>query len=214
MATFAQLIQRVEEIIQRSYDGSIEAKINEGFDICASEVLLPALESEGTIDTDATGITALPDSWSYDRGLYSCSYGDGNVVNVVDSVSLLEKEYPGFRTELLTGDVKICTVRAKKLVYYPIPSTTTTLTCGFYKEHTELNNLTDTPDELPKHLHYKLLCSFAAKEIFDIIEDGIDGSKVNTAIYSNKFKAALNDLKGHHQIGKSIKSANRTKSWV
>lgn len=214
MATLAQLVDRVEEVIQRTYSGSVEAKINEGLDICVSETLLPALESEGTIDTDSTGITDLPTDWSYDRELYMCTYGDGKVVKVVDSVSLLEKEYPGFRTELLTGDVKMCTVRAGQLIYYPIPAEATTLTCGFYKKHTELSALTDVPDILPKHLHYKLLCSFAAKEIWDIIEDGTDGAKVNTAIYSNKFKVALEDLKEYHQIGKSTKSVTRTKSWI
>jgi len=214
MATLAQLVDRVEEVIQRTYNGSVEAKINEGLDICASEVLLPALESEGTVTTNSTGIVDIPEDWSYDRGLYMCTFGEGSIVKVVDSVSLLEKEHPGFRTELKAGDVKTCTVRAGQLIYYPIPAEATILTCGFYEKHTELSGLTDVPDILPKHLHYKLLCSFAAKEIFDIIEDGIDGAKVNTAIYSNKFKAALDELKEYHQIGKSVKPATRTKSWI
>ena len=53
----------------------------------------------------------------------------------------------------------------------------------------------DEPDCLPVHLQEALLVSFAAWKIFSLIEDGIEGPKVNTDRYDRDFHLALADLK-------------------
>jgi hypothetical protein len=219
MATLEQLENRVEEIIQRRFTGDVVSRLNEGLAACVAAVLLPELESSGEITTDSTGSVAIPDSWGYDRGLYSCSSSEGEVVTIVSSESLIEKDYPGFRTKAETGDVAICTIKAGNLVYYPIPTDATVLTCGFYKKHTDLGPDYLTPAILPAHLHYELLCSFAAHLIWDLVEDSVqvaDGVSIkpNAIAWSNRFKKAILALDESVTDGQSKKKPTRNKGWI
>jgi len=50
------------------------------------------------------------------------------------------------------------------------------------------------PTCLPHHLHEDLLVSFAAKEIYDLIEDGVEDKKINYTKYNNAFNKALMEL--------------------
>jgi hypothetical protein len=54
--------------------------------------------------------------------------------------------------------------------------------------------LRSQPDGIPEFLHEDLLINYGAWKIFDQIEDGIDGQKVNTNYYKSLFMKAMIDL--------------------
>jgi len=52
----------------------------------------------------------------------------------------------------------------------------------------------DVPDVVPVQLHQPLLVGWVCAHIFNQIEDGIEGQKVNTAMWNSQFQQGLVDL--------------------
>jgi hypothetical protein len=102
-------------------------------------------------------------------------------------------------------------------LYYPIPETVQVYTCAFYQKPVKLLDDTDIPLILPEALHFALLTSYAAAEIWGEKEDGIDGFKVNTVDYRKKFEIAIAELKELIKTGQSRPDSLRDKSkkdWI
>lgn len=217
MATLEEIRERIKRIIHdTSYtDEIIDGFINEGLSRCASLVLLPALESMGQITTEvSTPFALIPDSWNFDRNITMCINTSGNKLKVLSSLIMMARAYPEFGVNNEIGDIEACTVVANKFFYYPIPETAETLTCTFYQKVTSLANDSDTPDILPDFLHYKLLVSFVCAEIFNEIEEGIDGVLVNTKKHSAAFAMAIEELRDVLRTGQSRPEPNRSKDWI
>ena len=68
------------------------------------------------------------------------------------------------------------------------------LTVHYYKTTTDMSGGTDTPDGIPDVLQEELLKNYVLMEIYDLIEDGIEGIKVNTKRYETKFNKALIEM--------------------
>ena len=218
MPTLSDIRNRVISIVQDDNFGPeiIDSYVNEGLSTVAQLVLLPALESTGSIDTEL-GVTevTIPVSWNFDRNLYSVvSTLTEENVKVYSSLALFMREYPEYRVQLEAGDVEAVTQYAGKLVYYLIPDTVDTLVCSFYQKPTLLYLDSDTPSCIPDFLHYKLLVSFASKEIFDLKEDGVDGIKTGVSLHTKNFEQGLAMLSSLALEGKSRPVPNRSSDWI
>lgn len=213
MPTLSEIRNRITGIIQDERYGpeDIDSYINEGIDTIAQLVLLPALESSGSVVTEADVPTvAIPVSWNYDRNLYSVvSTNTEDDIKIYSSLALLLRDYPDYAVSLESGDVKAITIRAGSLIYYPIPTTVDTLVCGFYQKPTHLSLDGDTPSCIPDFLQYKLLVSFVCKEIYALIEDGVDGVKVNTDKHLMMFEQGIAQLSSLMLEGKSRPEPHR-----
>lgn len=217
MATLQEISDRIISILQdKSYAPQLTAYINEGIQRCASLVLLPALESVGTVDTVLGSTeTDIPDTWNYDRNLYIADSAlTEKGVKIFSSVALFSREYPQFRIEKTAGDVEALTTYGNKIVYYYIPSTVDTLTCAFYTKPTLLSVGTDVPMCLPDFLQMKLLTAYTCSEIYDLIEDGVDGIKINTQKHLAAFNKAIEELSNYYTSGQSRPEPNREKQWI
>jgi hypothetical protein len=106
-----------------------------------------------------------------------------------------------------SGPVSEVTIRGGDLYYQGIPGVPTELTLFYYRKPTllvdydpsgedgEAGDLADDiPDGIPEPFQKGLLVNYACKEIFDEIEDGMDGEKLNTQRYEAKYQAALAKL--------------------
>lgn len=192
MATTKQIVDRVVEIVQ---DGSftrgvILDLVNRGLGEIAGLVKLPLLLDDDTVNTGVAPSAALPTGYS--RGLFFVSsLGQGRRIKIEESFLRFLGYYPTLDSE---GDVARVSVRGLSLFYQPIPATPDTLTIHFYRNPTLLALDTDVPGCLPDHLQIPLLSCFAAKEIFAVKEDGIDGKKVNTEFYYKMFMSSLGAL--------------------
>lgn len=217
MPTLQEISDRIINIVQDpAYTTQLTGYINEGIQRCASLVLLPMLESVGTVDTVLDSVeTDIPVSWNYDRNLYIVDSAlTKNGVDVFSSVALFSREHPQFRVDKTAGDVVAVTIYNEKLVYYYVPAEVDTLTCAFYTKPTLLSVSTDVPTCLPDFLQMKLLSSYVCSEIYDLIEDGVDGIKINTQKHLAAFNKAIEELSNYYNAGQSRPEPSREKQWI
>jgi hypothetical protein len=92
-----------------------------------------------------------------------------------------------------TGTPEEYIMQGNYLYCSPVPTSATFRITG-YKLPTVLVEDDDEPDCLPVHLQKRLLVNYAAKEIFSIIEQGLEGAMPGTAKHNNFYQSALTDL--------------------
>ena len=190
--TGSALAERVQSIIDDpSFDEDrILVFINEGLFNTAALVDIPDLAELATVDTlvDADSVS-LPDSYMRDVT---------RVESVTNEVTVSTPgrvyEYLKFRRRhpVATEGERVTdiAVRKKQLHYYPTPTVAETLQLTFLMNPTDIT-LSTEPDCLPAHLHVALLASYAAKIIFEMIEDGVEGKQVNVDRQETKYQLAL-----------------------
>lgn len=193
---------------------TVDVLLNEGLNYVAEEVLLPALEKTGTVLSEAGFTVDLPADFG--RELYACVVaGQQDPPQVLSSMGLLRERVPDLDWDADPGgDVQYATTRGLELFYYPAPDIGTTMTLSYYRKPTLMVQDTDTPEGIPEGMQRKLLCSYALVELYDDIEDGLEGPKTNTTRHENKLEAALFKLKEQIKKGQSRATPHRRSGWV
>ena len=193
--TLNELVQKVQTAIQDPSfsEAQITGYINRGLFEVAGAVQLPELYKFESITTDVDNpFTALPSDFMRDVVFIHSQKNGGRLTVEVSHIKFL-KLYPGL--DRTGGGIARASVKGSMLFYQPVPSTPDTLTVHYHRKPDMLAEGSDEPDCLPAHLQEALLVSFAAWKIFSLIEDGIEGPKVNTDRYDRDFHLALADLK-------------------
>jgi hypothetical protein len=193
-----------DSIIQ---DGSYTAAqittiLNRGVIQIAGGILLPGftavspplldLYDSDTVNTSTTlPYVALPSDFQRNLELVASAAQDAEI-RLYDSWKKFLKAYPNLNE---TGDsVEACVVHRGRLYYQPIPSSSEALTVHFYRKPVAMSATSDTPDGIPDHLAYDALTAFAAKEIYKLIEDGIEGRRGNYEYYMAEFIKAMLEI--------------------
>jgi len=201
MATLEQLVDEVSRIIQDSSfdDATIADYLNRGMLEIAggikrpdSSILtqpLPLLYEIGTVATNTTAHADLPSD--YQRDVVFATDEDGRELSIYDSFIEFAKTYPGMATE---GALNVLAVKGRTLYYQNIPETSENITIHYHRYPVDMTADDDEPDGIPPELHSPLLVNFACKEIFSLIEDGMDGKMPNTQKFEAKFQAAMDRL--------------------
>jgi hypothetical protein len=216
MAKLEEMRANVQLALQ---DGSftadqIDAKINAGLVDASWYQLLSELESTGEFTTDpAANEVAIPPEWNFQRNLYHADVADKGDIKVFTQIGLLKKRVPNIDTEVISGDIVYLTTRNGKVVYSPSPSAPTVVKCGFYINPTPLVKDTDIPTCLPIPLHSPLLESYALWKFFAILEDGIEGYKVNTSYWKKEYNEALERIDDYIDEGQSTTDPVRESQW-
>ena len=194
MATAEALVLAVLGIVQDPGYTTTEILplINEGLQMLAAEKLLPPLDSRATVNTVTSGNVAnLPSD--YGQGIYYAD-DDGRPLKVYELWTDMAREY----TDLtITGDAKGVAVKDATLMYLPIPTAITPLTIYYYRTPTTLIAGAE-PDGFNRQTRpygEAALKYYAAFRIFDIIEDGIEGAKVNTNRWEGRYLEMVSKLK-------------------
>lgn len=194
------IVTKIQSVIQDTEwdDDDILSIVNRGLTSIAAGLLLPgryqktpplpALYTTEIVETVLLSpVVELPLTFQRD------------LVQVVNSSSENIPIFPSFRAflrnnpDLTPGSVRLCSVAGKNLFYRDIPSVAETLTLHFYEKPGEMNE-NDEPDCIPEFLQLPLLQSYVCTDIFEQIEDGIEGQKVNTQYWKSLFTQALLDL--------------------
>lgn len=206
MATTEELVDFVSDIIQDSSytNATILKYLNRGLRQIAGGLFitypdrtqvfsspLPNLLTSDTVTTSTTlPYVAMPDDFG--RNLITAISGDTDIrLTIMDSFAEFLTFYP---TLDLSSSVTTVSIRGTRFYYQGIPTSADTITLHYYSTPTELEDDEDVPDCLPTHLQEELLINYAAMKIYDQIEDGIDGAKVNTESYTARFMKAMLDL--------------------
>jgi len=198
----SELIDSVQEVIQDNAwtDAKVTELINSGLRRVANGVMvqgkyqltppLPYLYTVGTVTTTLnSGLCALPDD--FNRDIVKVINSSGDNVAVYDSFLKFVQKFGNVNDN---GDVYVCSRHGLNLIYRDIPATADALTLHYYCKPDLLTFSTDEPVCIPEELHQSLLVSYACSKIFEQIEDGIEGQKVNTGYWLNRWYEGLLEL--------------------
>ena len=219
MPTLATIIAAVVTTIQDPdvTEDEIKVLINEGYDDVSGRVLLPLLETSTEVTAVSTDTeVAAPDGMDLDRNIFSCASGDSKPdIKVLSSSGLMIQRYPSIGIDNEEGDVLHVCLSGGKIMYHPVPTDDTVILVRHHKLVTALNLNTDIPSAIPIKHQKKLLHSYACKELYNDIEDGIEGAMPNVVKFENRYEKALAELELEVQQGQSRPTPDRSGGgWI
>lgn len=174
-----ELRKEVANVVDdRSFNSEdLDFYINEALQFVAGQIKLPSLKSVGTVSllesAYSISLTELTDELI--GGLTFAVLSNGQELNIHGNLEALLGKYPELNSVGTPRDVAL---EHQTLWYHPMGDFEATLI--YYTRPPLLRRNEDTVSCLPSHLHRQLLVHGAAWMIFDMIEDGVEGKKVNT----------------------------------
>ncbi len=221
MATLEELLSGITKAVQDIGidDTQVLSFINEGQLAIASQVLLPALESSGTVATvTSSSQVAIPSAWNFMRNLYKCEIADCEPIAVLSSMEAMRRaqfsENLDAFSSLVTGDVEFVVIRGSNLFYFPVPTEVKSLHCSFYKWPTALAQSSDEPSSIPLAYQMPLLRAYVCWQAYSLIEQGHEGRKVNTVYYGGEYLRLLGELEIFINHGQSRPRPQLDSGWI
>jgi len=190
-----------DEVLDKVQDGSFSYDdVVELFNDClmelAGEFLIPDLEVWADVYTDPT-VNHIKMPTDFMKNMRFChSITHNRKVKIQGSVIQMFRWYSNLDR---LGPVRQVAIKGTELYYQLVPETAEQLRINYFAYPERLRTRNDKPTFLPAHLIDKLLLNYACEEIFDKIEDALEGQKPNTTYYGKKYqeaKARLNDFLG------------------
>ncbi len=194
-------------ILTRIATGIQDPGLSVEYDICplvnefvaeVSELFtLPGLQDQETIDiviADDPTFIEMPATFAHDLyRVYNVTSKES--VNIRSNIKALENLYSGWESPGMIQDVAL---DHKTLWYKPLPVQDQSLTLFYYREPIPVDFDDDEAqlDGIPDNLN-KIAIEYALKELWALAEDGIDGQKVNTFYYTDRYNVGLAKLAKH-----------------
>jgi hypothetical protein len=177
-----------DEVYVNIKDASLQSKIpgilNDAYKAAVNDVHVPDLKSFTTVNSVVgKSYTSLPDG-VIGRVLYIGNSNGRFTLARRGLVELIEDD-PGLTS---LGSVWKIAQEGKVLWYISQPETVETFYVLLYKEPAELVADNSVPSVLPSLLHRQLLVYKATSILYNIIEEGVEGEKVNTISYENLYQ--------------------------
>ena len=166
-------------------------KFNEALNALAILCRIPGLALSGSV-TAVLGGSSVAMPRTYLRELYLATtptYPQGILI-APNLEELKRNVHPDDE-----GDVYMATVDNRTLHFRPKPLANEAITLFFYGNPVELEAGDDFPTYIPAFLQKEIFLNYALKEAYMKIEDGIDGSMVNTQKYGGLAGSAIEMLK-------------------
>lgn len=191
------LISRISHKIQDvSYTPEdLVAFINQGIGEIATAVPLPDLDAVGTIECGAGPFIALPSDYHANLQ-HAYNQTQDEPVKVIKAVTDLRAKFPSLNEE---GSITHVSPHGKKLYFQPAPGSiapeTLLITYSKQPQLFDLNGGVTTIDYIPHLMQAALLVNYACREVFDEIEDGVEGPKIEWSTHNKLFNEALENLR-------------------
>ncbi len=164
--------------------------LNDGLLFLAQTYRLPALQATDTVDTEAD-INYVEMPVDYFSNLYHV-YNDTMKcpVRLCYTRQTLHRMFVNdFQAQ---GKVEAVCCEGRILHYRRVPKDPETLTLEYYTVPDILEDSeASVPDCIPEGLHSQLLLNFVLWKVFDSIEDGVEGQKINTQYYQQEFAGGI-----------------------
>jgi len=178
-----------------SFENELTMYLNEAYVYATNEVTIPSLKRMTTVET-VPGVNWVSlSSISGFSGKLLRLAGPQPIV-VFESLEALFDEYADdgvLANE--EGSVEAVALEGSVLWYQKIPAAAETLTVIYSSDPALLEDDADQPIALPLVAQRNLLVYGAAAIIFDAIEDGIEGQKINTGMCFARRNEGINTLR-------------------
>lgn len=154
-----------------------------------NRVRLPGLIATSQLTFVAGGENAqpLPDNYHHDLfEVRDVSGVSAAPINIRTSSQILY-DLHGF--VFSPGPIEDVAVDGNLLWAMPEVAEDQTIQIRYYRKPAALVNDEDVPEGIPAHLHQPVIVNYVLRNIFTLIEEGIDENKPNTKLYTQKFVA-------------------------
>lgn len=193
----SDMISKVELGIQDSgFSGDITSLIQEAIEIAAHDLPHASLATSAdlSIAEDDTSPVSLPSDYHHD--VYRVVNVTSNrPVSIRTNLRVLDRLYDGIDTPGYITDVA---VEGTELHFQYTPANEVqTLRVYYYAQPDLIENDDDELDWIPERLHRGIVVDYALKELFSLVEDGVEGQKINTAFYEARYARAWAQLERH-----------------
>lgn len=207
--TIAEVMTEVEILIQ---DTSAELNdpminyINEALAAISDDCVIPELKVLGSVLTvPGQAWVAMPEGFS--GKLLFVTNEQGRIPVNQDGLEGLLGRCPTLDD---SGEVEEVALEGTTLWYQPIPEEAASLTIVYQKWPDVVAEDDDVPTFIPPYLQRRLLAHKVAAIIWDKIEDGMDGEKINTLVQEGQYEKARVDF-GKFNARRRI--ASMTSKW-
>jgi hypothetical protein len=178
--------------------------LNESVQQIAEEIKFPELKQITSVAT-STSTYYVNMTSTFSSRLKYAGNSTGEYV-ILDTLEELIQLYPGLAES--GSDVDYVVLEGSILYYQPIPTTSVSITCIGYHVPDTLVNDADTPSFIPDYLHREAIVNKAAALAYNIIEDGADGDKVNTKVFTGLAEIGLNKLRAYVSRRRKVTSSS------
>lgn len=200
--TLGELRQELANVVQHpSYtedDELLTRYLNEAYIHAVDRAMIPDFKRVDTVNTvvdQAYANISTISTYSFSGRLLLVN---GGAIEILKSLEELNFNYPDMT---LAGPVAAVALEGNILWYQKVPATPQTLSIVYYAYPPEMVDDEDVPEAIPVFLQRRILVHRAASFIFDQIEDGVEGQKVNTAAQRLQANNAMQEL--FHHLGKN-----------
>lgn len=190
--TLAGLVDEVAGIVGDPgvSEEEIARALARGLFAVAGRTRLPRLAAEARLPFGpGQGDATLPADLQHGPFAAFLHPGRGRVRLLPDLAALRRTVRYGAR-----GRVRVAAVGMGRLFVRPAPEAAVEIELGYFRLPDPLAGPGDRPDCLPPHLAGPLLVNFACRELFERLEEGTDGRKVQATAYVRRYEAALEEL--------------------
>lgn len=187
----ANIIALIKDAIEdESFsDETLLAYVNKGIGRVAAALPLPMLLVEGSVTCKANARrVTLPDDY-YSNLFHAFNVTKKSKVRIMRPFANFLLRYPGLD---IGGDVVDVCVQGKTLHYQGAPSADQLLLVFYHRRPDEVS-AGDDIDFIEETYQSDLLVSYAAAECYKLIENGIEGTKVNYNKWIADYTLALNE---------------------
>jgi hypothetical protein len=176
----------------------VDSAIVECYQFVADTVLIPDLKRMDSVQTvaGAAWISLGGLAGGFSGKLRRVIRSDGSLPRIYANLEELMEHYSVVAADEI-GDVEAVALEGSTLWYQKIPAVAETLTVLYYQDPSVLEDDEESPDYLPGFLHRPLLVSGAAYIMFNRLEDGLDGEKVNTASQLADFNRGIASFRAY-----------------
>ena len=217
---FLEMRQEVKNIIQdSSLDSAVPGYINEAFLQASGRVNIPDLKRVGIASTVVgqmyTPLAGIQDGF----GGRLSKLLTPDILRFRDIETLMDWVINSSRALSETGVVEAVALEGKTLWYFPTPVAQQDLSCILFSNPVLLEDKDDSPDAFPEICHRNIGIHGACYQAFSLIEDGIEGIKVNTDYHFGRFEAGVVQLQEWiarhrtHQITSVMNEEVSTTQW-
>ena len=198
-----ELVARVQEVVKDGSfsDSEVLGYLNTCLQDVAREHCLPGLQTTEELSFAAGDDSVpLPDDFSHDLWHVE-PITKTQRINLHSSLHSLQRIYDDSDTG---GTITDAAQDGVDLHVRPILTDAQDVRVHYYRAPEALVLadpeadpvvVANSPEGIPAHLHDRILVSYAALQCFSIIEDGVDGAKVNSDKWERRYLEGLQSLK-------------------